>query len=118
MKRGDELDRILMSAERDILPSSGFIRSVMEAVQNEATAPPPIPFPWMRALPGLAATALAFVWVLVVGLTQVGSQTTPPPYVVALPPMWTPLLEAAAWSALALLVAYASVKLSMRLVRA
>jgi hypothetical protein len=38
--------------------------------------------------------------------------------VVALPPALTALLEAAAWSVLALLVAYASVKLSMRLLRA
>jgi hypothetical protein len=107
-----------MSAEQDILPSSGFTRSVMEAVQNEASTPAPIPFPWMRALPGLAATAFALVWVLVVGLTRVGSGTTPPPHIVALPPRLIPLLEAAAWSVLALLVAYASVKLSMRLVRA
>ena len=116
MKRDDELDRILMSAEQDILPSSGFTRSVMEAVQNEASTPAPIPFPWMRALPGLAATAFALVWVLAVGLTPLGSGTTP--HIVALPPTLIPLLEAAAWSALALLVAYASVKLSIRLVRA
>ena len=118
MKRDDELDRILMSAEPDILPSSGFTRSVMETVQNEALTPAPIPFPWTRALPGLAATAFAVVWLLVVGLSPLGSGPTPPPRMVALPPTLTALIEAAAWSVLALLVAYASVKLSMRLVRA
>jgi hypothetical protein len=27
----------------------------MEAVHREASAPPPLPFPWLRALPGLVA---------------------------------------------------------------
>jgi hypothetical protein len=118
MTPDDELDHTLMSAEEDILPSSGFTRSVMEAVQNEASAPPPIPFPWKRALPGMAAMASALVWVLAAGLSQLGSGTTLPPHIVALPPTLIALLEAGAWSALALLVAYAAVKLSMRLVRA
>ena len=40
----------------EILPSSGFLVSVMDAVQQEAAAPAPIPFPWKWALPGLIAT--------------------------------------------------------------
>ena len=40
----DEFDRIM--SEEEILPSSGFAASVMEAVRREAVAPPPIPFPW------------------------------------------------------------------------
>ena len=48
----EDLDRMLL--ERDeIVPSSGFVASVMEAVQQEAAAPAPIPFPWKWALPGL-----------------------------------------------------------------
>ena len=51
--RHDDLDHIL-SEGQDILPSSGFVGSVMDAVRYEAAAPPPIPFPWKRALPGFA----------------------------------------------------------------
>ena len=52
------LDRILL--ERDpLLPSSGFAASVLEAVQQQTAAPAPIPFPWRRALPGLAVLMLA-----------------------------------------------------------
>jgi hypothetical protein len=61
----DELDRTL-SGEIDIVPSSGFMSGVMAAVHCEASAPPPIPFPWKRALPGLAAGALAFVTMIIV----------------------------------------------------
>ena len=58
--RDEEIDRIL-GGEEDIRPSSGFHVSVMEAVHREATAPPPIPFPWKRAWPAIAAAALAIV---------------------------------------------------------
>ena len=60
----DELDRVL-SREAEIIPSSGFARSVMAAVHREAAAPPPIPFPWKRALPGLLALAVAIAWSVV-----------------------------------------------------
>lgn len=59
----DELDRILLR-EAEIVPSPGFARSVMAAVRSEAAAPPPIPFPWKLALPGLLACIVAFVWPL------------------------------------------------------
>ncbi len=55
-----DLDRIL-SREEEIFPSSGFAASVMEAVQREAAVPPPIPFPWKRALPGFCATGVAIL---------------------------------------------------------
>ena len=57
---GDDLDQIL-SEEDDILPSSGFASSVMDAVRCEASAPPPIPFPWTRALPGLVGAGVGCV---------------------------------------------------------
>ena len=57
----DELDRIL-SRETEVTPSSGFTHAVMAAVRSEAVTPPPIPFPWVRALPGLAVWAIAIVW--------------------------------------------------------
>jgi len=55
----DDLDRFLR--DDDIVPSSGFVAHVMDAVHAEAAAPPAIPFPWARALPGIVATAAAFV---------------------------------------------------------
>ena len=55
--RDDELDRIL-GGEEEVQPSPGFHAAVMRAVHREATAPPPIPFPWKRAWPALAAAAL------------------------------------------------------------
>lgn len=33
-------------------PSSGFVSSVMESIHAQADGPPPIAFPWRRALPG------------------------------------------------------------------
>lgn len=60
--RDDELDRIL--SEGEILPSSGFTASVMDAVRREAAAPPPIPFPWKRAFPGLVAASLTLALLL------------------------------------------------------
>jgi hypothetical protein len=57
----DKLDRIL-ATEEELLPSSGFMASVMEAVQKEATVLPPIPFPWKRVVPGFAAAAGILGW--------------------------------------------------------
>jgi hypothetical protein len=54
----DELDRILR-ADQPIAPSPMFASKVMHAVYREAATPPPIGFPWKRALPGIAATLLA-----------------------------------------------------------
>lgn len=63
----DDLDRVLLREENredNIVPSSGFAASVMDAVHKEAMATAPIRFPWKRALPGLAAClALAAVMI-------------------------------------------------------
>jgi hypothetical protein len=61
--KAEELDRVL-SEEPDIVPSSGFVASVMEAVTAEATAPP-LPFPWKRAWPLAAGLAALFVWLMI-----------------------------------------------------
>lgn len=53
-----QLDAALGSDQERILPSSGFVDAVMAAVQQEAAAPAPIPFPWKRALPGMIAAAI------------------------------------------------------------
>jgi hypothetical protein len=60
----DELDDIL-SQQIQIIPSRGFVMSVMDEVKREATAPPPIPFPWKPALPGLVLAALGLVSLVV-----------------------------------------------------
>jgi len=57
----DKMDNILAN-EPELVPSSGFLASVMERVVEEATAPPPIPFPWKRALPGMILAAAVLGW--------------------------------------------------------
>jgi len=54
-----DIDRLLADNE-EIPPSSGFEASVMQAVLQEATAPPPLAFPWRRALPGFMALLAVF----------------------------------------------------------
>ena len=65
----EEVDHML-SREDEILPSSGFAVAVMDAVRREAAAPPPIPFPWKRALPGLVSFAGALITLLVIVFTR------------------------------------------------
>lgn len=118
----DELDRILSQPD-DIQPSSGFAVSVMDAVRAEAAAPPPIPFPWTRALPVLLVGVVVLIAVAVAGvadLVQASRQTGG----LDLEPSWWsalgPFIRGAvgndlAWMAAALLAAFVSVRLSMRL---
>jgi hypothetical protein len=56
-----EIDHIL-ATEEELIPSSGFLSSVMESVQEQAAAPPPIAFPWKRAIPGILLTSGVFGW--------------------------------------------------------
>ncbi len=118
----DEMDRIL-SREDEILPSSGFAVSVMDAVRREAAAPPPIPFPWKRALPGLVVGGLALAVVLVAGIVaivQFGRTSTTAQFSLpsGIPPIFSlhgGIESAAIWTGMALLATLVSVKLSMRL---
>ena len=121
-----EADRIL-SREEEILPSSGFAASVMGAVRREAAAPPPLPFPWKRALPGLVVGGFVLALVFgtaVVAIAQLLRASTGAHFSMSLPSVLTPIFGlglqrnreiAANWTVLALLVAFVSVKLSMRL---
>jgi hypothetical protein len=117
----DEINHIL-SREDEILPSSGFAVSVMDAVRREAAAPPPIPFPWKRALPGLVVAGLALVLILmsvIAAIAQLGKATTPQ-FSMSMPPEMPSIFNggiksAGIWTVLALLVAFVSAKLSMRL---
>lgn len=115
----DELDRIL-SREPEILPSSGFVDSVMDSVRREAAAPP-IPFPWRRALPGLFAAAFVLAALLVVGLTIPMRAATAQQLPKGLLSTFALILEGwktvgATWIVLALALSFVSVKLSMRFV--
>jgi len=118
-----EMDRIL-SKQDEILSSSGFAASVMEAVRREAAAPAPIPFPWKRALPLLACGAVALLLVAVVGVVSIvqlvrGSLSqhlaTAPSLTRFMPSLQGPIGLAVGWTVLALLAAWVSVRFSMHL---
>jgi hypothetical protein len=112
----DDLDHVL-GREDDIVPSSGFAAGVMEVVRREASAPPPLPFPWKRALPGLAAAVLALLGLLILGVNEFlrGAASTNQ----VAPALMTILKEAnqlgIGWIALAILLSFASIRVSMRL---
>lgn len=112
----DDLDQVL-GPEDEIVPSSGFAAGVMEAVRREASAPLPLPFPWKRALPGLAAAVLALAGFLILGVKEFlqGASSTDQ----LSPALITIVKEASqlgvGWIALALLLSFASVSVSMRL---
>ena len=109
------IDRILAS-EEPLIPSSGFLESVMERVREEAAAPPPIPFPWKRALPGIPLIAGVFGWGAVElirhGLPAVGPIPPVPPHLAA---ELAEALKQAGWVALGLGVSLLSLLLSRRL---
>ncbi|HZC44112.1 MAG TPA: hypothetical protein VE195_08055 [Acidobacteriaceae bacterium] len=125
----DDLDRMLMERE-EIVPSSGFVASVMEAVQQEAAAPAPIPFPWKWALPGLIVS-MAMAVAMIARWFYSGTQASHPVQVFSTRlPMQTfssllpqlhiavSTLVALEWSALALLVSFIAAWLSMRIATA
>ena len=120
-KDDDHIDRLL-AREDEIVPSSGFTASVMEAVQREASIPAAIPFPWKRAWPVMGLALLMLVTVPIAALVTVlryGSFT------VNLSPgggiaFWAKLPQwmtdpHAAWVAGSLILAFIAVRFSMRL---
>jgi hypothetical protein len=116
----DALDRIL-SSEDQIVPSSGFAASVMEAVRREAATPPPIPFPWKRALPGFVLGVIALATLLLVGFALRGpAAPAAAPSVYTLPQLLAAArlavvkADGAGWAAVALLLTLASVIFSLR----
>ena len=106
----------ILASDEEIVPSSGFLGTVMERVHEEASAPPPIPFPWKRALPGLALVAGVFGW-MGVELVRAGIPAMKQglPATVQIPPGLVQPLEQAGWVALALAVSLASWLLARRL---
>lgn len=112
----DELDRIL-SEQQVILPSSGFSACVMAGVIREASESAPIPFPWRRALPGLVASGLALAGLVHQLLAH------PAIFAACFGPAWLPSPAQAMeigkhfemhWIVFALLLAFASIRLSAR----
>jgi len=61
-----DLDQALAHPGDSLLPSSGFADAVMASVLHDASAPPPLSFPWKRAIPGLASAVAAIVLLLAV----------------------------------------------------
>jgi MFS superfamily sulfate permease-like transporter len=122
----DDLDRMLMERE-EIVPSSGFVASVMDAVRQEAAAPAPIPFPWKWALPGfVVSVALAVGMIARWVYSGATARLAVHPVATALPMetlssslpqvhMATSTLVALEWSALAILGSLAAVWISMRI---
>ncbi|MGP8173894.1 MAG: hypothetical protein ACLP7O_05035 [Terracidiphilus sp.] len=114
-----ELNRIdhILASEEPLIPSSGFLASVMERVHEEATAPPPIPFPWKRAVPGMVLAAGVLGWsafeLVRYGLPAVGSIAQASPHLSA---AFERPLEQVGWVALALGASLLSWLLSRRLV--
>jgi hypothetical protein len=109
------LDNILAN-EPQLIPSSGFLASVMERVEEESAAPPPIPFPWKRAIPGMIVAAGVLGW----GGGEVvryamQAWTTLTIHAPTLPPSLTQHLEQAAWVAVACAVSLASWLFARRL---
>ena len=116
----DELDRIL-SAEDRIVPSSGFAASVMDAVRREAATPPPIPFPWKRALPGLVVGIVALAGLIVAGfalrasaIAAAATATLSLHQLIAAARVAAQQADGAGWIALTLLLTLASVFFSFR----
>jgi len=70
----DELDRILN--EEQLSPPTTFVQRVMRAVMQEASTPPPIPFPWRYAFAALATmVAVLIAWFLLLPVVPSGSLT-------------------------------------------
>ena len=56
-----EIEAIL-AGEEELMPSSGFVASVMEQVRQEAALPAPTPFPWIKAILILLLASGVFGW--------------------------------------------------------
>jgi hypothetical protein len=115
----EDFDRML-STQEELIPSSGFVDGVMDAIEYAASTPPPIPFPWRHALPGLAAWLIALVSFIYLAFAQSDAISTR-----AALPGTAPMLAAiiaglkavdGGWIAVALLTSAAAVFFSMRMV--
>jgi hypothetical protein len=107
----------ILASEDAIVPSSGFLASVMERVKEESAMPAPIPFPWKRALPGFVLVAVLFGWGAVelvrVGIPAMKDASVGAPHVSFV--MNQPMMQAG-WVGLAAGISLASWLLARKLV--
>jgi hypothetical protein len=108
--RDEEIDLVLVRDD-NIVPSSGFAASVMEAVTREATTPP-IPFPWKRALPGLIWCSAVNIGFFVMFLRSSHTASSAPDAAVL-----QGVPGGAAWIAAALILSLVSISLSTWIAR-
>ena len=73
----EEMDRVLARDAEGVRASPRLAVAVMTAVRHEAKTPPPIPFPWTRAAPGIVAALLLVVFA-VASLVSAPSAEAPP----------------------------------------
>lgn len=105
------LARRFNTPEEQLTPSSGFVVSVMDTIHQRASEPPPLAFPWRRAVPGLIAVLSAFLTFFLYAWDQRdASQTLAQPHAhhlaLALPILSTAGL-ALCWSACAICLSIA-----------
>lgn len=116
------LDDHLATPAEQIVPSSGFILSVMESIHAQAAEPPPIAFPWRRVLPGIVATACGLIALAIFALrafhASAAGGTAPQPHLrtaLSVISAFTPGELTLLWVALATCLSIAAVALSFRL---
>ena len=116
----------ILATEEELMPTSGFVVSVMDRVRQEAALPAPTPFPWMKAILIILVASGAVSWGAVelvhqglpglglTGLNQIGQSwlTIFPQHLSA---DLVRSLELAGWVALALGTSLASWLFSRRL---
>ncbi len=114
-KDGDAIDAIL-GGEEELIPSSGFLAATMERVREEAACPKPIPFPWLRALPGIVVVVAVLGW-CGFELVRAGSASAREFASVQMhwPAVTIPQVQDAGWVAMALGISAVSWLLSRRL---
>ena len=110
----------ILATEEELIPSSGFLASVMDRVHEEAQAIPPLSFPWKRAVPGIVLAAGVFGWATFEFGRQVVSAFrftlfAPTSASAQIPVSIERPLEQAGWVAMALAVSLVSWLLSRRI---
>jgi len=113
------IDRIL-AGEEELIPTSGFLSSVMERVKEEARVPAPMAFPWRRAVPGMVLAAGVFGWggyeIVRQASTEASVLTFTAPHLTAnFTANWPRPFGAAGWVVMALGISLASWIVSRRI---
>jgi hypothetical protein len=116
----------ILAGEEELMPSSGFLASVMDRVRQQAALPAPTPFPWKRAVAGILLASGVCGWGAVElvrlglpGLSLTGLSQLEQNWLTIFPQHLSSdlvrSLEQAGWVALALGISLVSWLLSRRL---